>query len=404
MIERIETASHERRLIVLDGLRGIAILAVVWYHTWEISWLYADVHLGPYVVNFNILPESGFLGVELFFFISGFCLFYPYARTLFDGKPQQTLGQYAWRRAIKILPSYVLSIALMLVLGIAAVDQFTNLPRQILLHLAFIHPWFDDSFASINGVLWSLGVEVEFYVIFPLLVWMALRKPTWVFAGMFLVAMVYRYAIPPHPYGIQHLVNQLPAVLDLFAAGMACAYGYRLIAVRYPRLAAQRWLWTGVAFASIYGCYLLVNGLFSTRYTIPDFASVWQVSWRPLFSIDLLLITLGSLFAFPIWQEILGNRVLVFFSLISYNLYLWHQIIDVWLNKHHIPQWTTSDMHADHQWSLNYTLIAFACTTLVATFFTFAFERPLLRWRPFERLRETQRTESFSSETAGSSP
>ena len=57
------------RLDVLDGLRGIAIALVVWFHLWQVSWL------DPYGLVF--IPVSGFLGVELFFFLSAFCLSYP---------------------------------------------------------------------------------------------------------------------------------------------------------------------------------------------------------------------------------------------------------------------------------------------------------------------------------------
>ena len=55
-------------LAPLDGLRGIAIALVVWFHLWEITWLRADAHLGPFTMNLNAIPEAGFIGVDLFFF------------------------------------------------------------------------------------------------------------------------------------------------------------------------------------------------------------------------------------------------------------------------------------------------------------------------------------------------
>ncbi|MBD5634216.1 MAG: acyltransferase family protein, partial [Candidatus Eremiobacteraeota bacterium] len=84
-------------LAPLDGLRGIAIALVVWFHIWQITWLPANVTVFGTTLGFNWIAEDGFIGVDLFFFISGFCLFYPYARTLFDGTPQQTLRAFASR-------------------------------------------------------------------------------------------------------------------------------------------------------------------------------------------------------------------------------------------------------------------------------------------------------------------
>ena len=85
------------RLGVLDGLRGIAVLLVLWYHVWEISWLATPPWLA-------FLPATGFIGVHLFFFLSGFVISYPFIRARLRETPPPTWGQFAWRRFIKIVP------------------------------------------------------------------------------------------------------------------------------------------------------------------------------------------------------------------------------------------------------------------------------------------------------------
>src|ERR1017187_8440888 len=95
----------DARLDVLDGLRGLAILIVLWYHVWEWSWLGTDFNAFGKHLSFQFAVETGFTGVDLFFFISGLVLFYPYARHMFEGKKLQTVKEFAYRRFIKIVPS-----------------------------------------------------------------------------------------------------------------------------------------------------------------------------------------------------------------------------------------------------------------------------------------------------------
>jgi peptidoglycan/LPS O-acetylase OafA/YrhL len=378
-VARDVTRDH---LAPLDGLRGIAIALVVWFHVWQITWLPADVSLFGTTLNFNWICEDGFVGVDLFFFISGFCLFYPHARARFDERPKQGLRTYAYRRIVKILPSYVFAIAALIALGWATFDSPLDEVKQIVLHLLFIHTFWDGSYGSINGVLWSLATEVQFYIVFPLVAWAALRRPWPTFVALAVVANVYRLAVA-HQYDVVHEMDQLPGVLDLFGAGMLGAYLFRACDVRAPRLARRRALWTGVA---VLGCAAFVAILFSdfNARMLPGWPMNWHVYGRPVLCVAFLAITLGSLFAIPLWQRALGNPVLVFLSTISYNLYLWHQPVARALLVAHLPPWIGASEHDDPVWGLHYSFVAFAAGLVVATAVTFAVERPLLRRRPFE--------------------
>src|SRR5579872_5812645 len=190
------------RLDALDGLRGIAIGLVVWYHLWQVTWL--EPRAGS--VSLLFIPIAGFLGVELFFFLSAFCLSYPYVRAYFEGTAPPGLRHFAYRRFIKIFPSYTISIAA--VIAIAALPgakdswganiQWTT-PQaaafDLASHLTFVHTLFGDTYSSINGVLWTLGIEVQYYVIFPLLIFLVLRAPLSVAGTMTAIAIAYRIRI-----------------------------------------------------------------------------------------------------------------------------------------------------------------------------------------------------------------
>ncbi|MBV8149918.1 MAG: acyltransferase family protein, partial [Candidatus Eremiobacteraeota bacterium] len=89
-------------------MRGLAILLVLAYHITEATGFRFELPQSHPIVSLQMLASTGFIGVELFFFISGFCLFYPYARHLLEGARRPEWHEYAYRRFIKIVPSYVL--------------------------------------------------------------------------------------------------------------------------------------------------------------------------------------------------------------------------------------------------------------------------------------------------------
>jgi hypothetical protein len=78
---------------VVDGLRGIAILLVLLFHYWQLSWWTIPIPGLPAQYNLEFVQVAGYLGVELFFFISVFCLFYPHAKAMFGTGPVPTLKQ-----------------------------------------------------------------------------------------------------------------------------------------------------------------------------------------------------------------------------------------------------------------------------------------------------------------------
>jgi peptidoglycan/LPS O-acetylase OafA/YrhL len=91
-------------------------------------------------------------------------------------------------------------------------------------------------------------------------------------------------------------------------------------------------------------------------------------------------IALGSLVSPRWWQALLDNAPLRFMATISYNLYLYHQLIAREMLAHGIPSYA-GDPHLDPRWQVRYTEAAFATTIAQAAFVTYCFERPLLQVR-----------------------
>lgn len=364
------------RLDVLDGLRGIAVLLVLWYHVWEISWQ-------PVAISaLQFIPETGFIGVHLFFFLSGFVITYPFLRAQVADKAAPTWGHFYWRRFIKIVPSYLLSIAVAYAIGYAATQTRGEAVWQDLVsHLLFVHTWWPDTYGGINGVLWTLAVEVEFYCIFPLVWWCFSRRP-WITAGaMIAISLAYRHFAAHCCYtnGFALLEDNLPGFLDIFACGMLSAlvftrYGH---AVRESRL---RWAMPLVALAAIAVLAALLQNLFGYRLA-DQWSAVWQIDKRTALGVCFAVIATASLASPRAWQVLFANRPLRFLALISYNLYLYHQMIAREMLAWHLPPYL-GDPHYNPIWQTEYLVLTFALTIGQAALVTYLFERPILRFEP----------------------
>jgi len=347
---------------VLDGLRASAIVLVVWFHLWLVSGYVVPV-LGfaqPFV-------QSGYLGVDLFFFISGCCIALPYARARAAGLAAPTARAFAQRRARKILPSYLLALT---IFAIAFHDRFDGpltLIAHVAAHAAFVHVFSPATFGSLSGPLWTLGIEVQFYVLFGLLARFITRRPFTVYACFAAVAVLYRATIAA--LGIDTdfgWLNQLPAVLDIFGAGMLAAFLHVGIsnATRLPR----------PAFATVAaaGALVAVAAAFAIATSIAanggdDAVHRWLNAWRVTFGPVLLLATLGLSFGSARLRSFAGSRPFKGLSIVSYGAYLFNLEIVVALGRFGLPP------------AAVFWLGAFG-TLLVAAAVTYGFERPLARF------------------------
>jgi peptidoglycan/LPS O-acetylase OafA/YrhL len=344
------------RLDILDGLRGLAILLVVWYHVWLVS----GQAFGP----FTFIAQAGFLGVDLFFFISGFCLFYPYARASSTGRAQPSTRRFFERRFLKIVPSYLIALFAFVVVYHAQFGSAQNLALQVATHLTFMHTLSPTTFGTISGPLWTVGIEVQFYLLFPLIVRWFRRSPVVGYVILIGISETYRLSVGALGEGSSFWwINQLPAFFDVFGAGMLAAHalvGLRPRQLLHPQAATAI---SGVAFA------LALGGLAFASYAgatlSDDAAREWLNAHRLLIGPLCITLALSTFFAVERWRTVIATRALVFLSTISYNLYLWHLEIAVWLHNTGLsPIWTV--------------ILAVPAALGVAALITYAFERPIL--------------------------
>lgn len=372
------TSSHFH-VDVMDGLRGIAIIIVVLFHVWQLSWLNHTISIGNFKLDLNFIPVTGFLGVELFFFISAFCLFYPYAKYLFEGGSFQTVKKFTYKRAIKILPSYYLSIIIITVFFTPGFFSSTDSLKQLLYHMLFIHNLFPETYGTINGVFWSLGVEVQFYILFPILCYLFRKWPVFVFIAMTGASILYRYLIQHYYFNkLDFLINQLPGFLDIFACGMLTAYLIVYLRSHMKSLKQMLPFFTLIAITCSVIFIIMLQWINEIRF-VQDGIKLWQNENRTYLALVFLFLAVTSSLSMNFWKKVLANKFFIFMSVISYNLYIWHQFIAAKLFNARIPSPSTADPHGDFNWQILFSVLAILIGILFSSLITYLYERPILK-------------------------
>lgn len=329
--------SRRSSVPAVDGFRGLAALLVVFYHIFLGSAGPAMDH-GP----IRNIVSSGYLGVDFFFVISGFLLFLP---TALANGTFGSVRSYAIRRAARIIPAYYL----ILCIGIAAVPLLTevhvDLPydsekgvASLLLHLSFLHHTagymlkFPDGF-YVNGVVWTLSLEVAFYVLLPFIAERFFRNPFRWLAIFLTISVLWRwssvsYSIQPWKLteGKQlFLTSQFPYYLVNFGFGMTSAW-------IFVYLSARQWIgrWRLIFIPLQVGSFAMVvwgmdrNGARDLVATA-GIHNHWKVTL--IIAAGFAMLMLATALA-PGWAQIVfTNRVSRKLGDISYSMYLWHLLL-----------------------------------------------------------------------------
>lgn len=178
-----------QRIDNIELLRGAAALAVAWYHF---------TNGGNLVPKGSWLQSSGqfgYLGVEVFFVISGFVI--PYAMYNRGYKFRRDASSFIIRRIIRLEPAYLLSVVINVALwsATAALLPATTLPMPdnmgavTLAHVAYIAPWLNIPWLS--PVYWSLSIEFQYYIFIVVMAPMLLaRNPWWIRAFFAIISVL----------------------------------------------------------------------------------------------------------------------------------------------------------------------------------------------------------------------
>ncbi|MCR5719010.1 MAG: acyltransferase [Lachnospiraceae bacterium] len=377
---------NDDHIYALDGLRTFGILLVSWFHLWQLSWLtpYTPVKnkilnsIGLYDLNLHTLVRFGYTSVEFLILLSAVVNFIPYAKAIVYETAFPDTKEFYIKRAIRILPSYYLCIIIMLIIALVN-GSYTSIGfmlKDLISHLTFTGIFFTDVYttSNLNGVLWTLQLEVLYYVLMPFIA-KAFRKipviTTTVILGIsFLTCNIMTNTLKDAlPYN-----NFFTTFAGYYVCGL-------LIAVIYFYAKKHNFINKYVKMGAILGIIFSVSvygKILTSLYDQDRFHA--QLALRHPLLMTIGLMTICLMFSPRPIQKVLGNKVIQFINIISYNLFIWHQQVFRFLREFRIPYWEGTEYPnktGNRPWQIKYTVYCVIFSILFAALITFAFELPV---------------------------
>jgi len=270
------TRSEGGRLPTLDALRGLASLAVMWFHFTK----HAMPEIGDGALR--LTGKYGWLGVQVFFVISGFVIPYSLQRANYS---IHYFGKFLLKRITRLDPPYLLSIVFIIAYQFFLTTRpsykgpafHTSIP-QLLCHFAYLNVVF--GYEWYNGVFWSLAIEFQYYLLIGLMYPLLFSRSDRV-RQTTMCALLALSLIPSSPFIFSYL--------GFFLLGFATLFKH-----------------LGLLSGNRYLCWVLV------------------LSGSLVLNAGIIPALIGVATSLVISSVRLEFRLLSFFGLISYSLYLLH--------------------------------------------------------------------------------
>ncbi len=372
---------------VLHGFRALFVLFVCNFHIWQQGWLGQYATVFGVALDFDFWTRASYVFVDGMILMSGFLLYLPHARRAVYQTPVPTLGRFYVDRVARIVPSYLFSVLVMLVfvaLPQGAYRDGAAMRFDILTHLTFTFTFFRETYVytPLNVVLWTVAIELQFYLIFPLLARAMRKSPAITLSLMGAAGIAFRTMLAGQATDLTMLLNQMPAFLDVYALGMLGAILYvrldrRLAAL--PRGNRQKLMVRTAAVAlfalGIYALQLILQAQSTNGLLGHDQLRLSQWALRLPLAVTLLFTVLSAAFMPRLLQKPLDNRLMRFLATISFNLYIWHQALSVLIARGLYP----ASLHSDPMLQQSFTLLCYTLSIVVAMAATYGVEQPAAR-------------------------
>lgn len=404
---------NEGRLLSIDALRGIAALGVVLYHAvMQTANAVPDNFLRWPVQLLQFVSSFGYIGVFLFFVISGFCIHLQWARSRANHQPQSLKFGAFWRRRFRRLyPPYIIAFALFLLM--AALSTGINVTHffvyDVVMHLLMLHNLDPHTCYSINGVFWTLAIEEQLYLAYFLLLFLRTR---WGWGPTLLVCAAARVAW----FMFSHVVwvttgTGIPVPEAAASHWFTWALGAIAVEAAVGIIKLPNWcrnLWLGGAAIVLASATSMILPA-TQKDTLPHNLA-WMLM-HPAWGLGFFILVNRAVQAEQLWltklrkpgvvTRLVGRMVgaAAFVGVFSYSLYLTHELVIMeswWFVIEGFPP------------ILNTLLIVVPATVAFAWVFYRFCEKPYMRKRA-RKVAEERRTEEIRAEEpnpvfAGSNP
>ncbi|MEU8388905.1 acyltransferase [Micromonospora sp. NPDC048842] len=316
------------RLPALDALRAIGAVAVVGHHVGFQTAVTMNTTWGGWLARLDV-------GVAIFFVLSGFLLFRPWALNAATGRARPRAKRYLWRRSLRILPAYWLAIAVCLIVlpqnGQASVGDWIR-------HLTFTQIYQPGQLRAGLSQTWSLATEVVFYLILPLIAVLAVGR-SWrpvrtivIVSGSALLTAGWLTLMGFGWLDAALHTMWFPSYAAWFGTGMALAAAH--VALRTGTAPAAFRILDDLASAPV-TCWAAAVGLMAIATTPVAGPRDLTEPTAAEFGVKLALyLVIAALILIPVAfggpsraKEIFGSSSARWLGAVSYGLFLWHPMV-----------------------------------------------------------------------------
>jgi peptidoglycan/LPS O-acetylase OafA/YrhL len=346
----------------IEGLRFISILLVVLSHIYNNTVRVYPAYYQPADSRLAIFLEECGAGVNIFFFISGFILAIPFLNAFVHQKQKVSLKHYYYRRLTRIEPPYIIALIIFLPATIFILQQpFSDAIKHFAASAVYMHSILYDHISTINPVAWTLEIEIQYYLLAPLMAITFFFKNTLLRRSSLLALFIVSGSLYSRNYSFfeaHHLSKSLVAYLSIFITGILFADWYLS---NKKSFSGKKYLLLDITGIAALFCIITLSGFADMGYRLLLFACY-----------GILFI---SIFKGTLLNKLLTKKWIIIIGGMCYSIYLMHYAVIYFITQ----RFTKNILSYNFPYDIFIqAIIIIPFVLIVSVVFFVLFERPFM--------------------------